>query len=294
MKRALIFGIGGMDGSYLADLLLAKGYQVYGTYRHSSVDNLARIVHCHSHVNLIPADIVDFHSVFSAVVQAEPDEIYNMADQDHVGYSTCVPLPQLEVTAGGCINVVEAARLYRPSKVRVFQPLSATMFGNAPPPQDENTPFDPQSPYACAKVAAHYICHYYRRTHGLFVATAIFFNHDSPRRGPGYLLQRIARGEKLTGSFDTLVDIGYAGEYVQAAWQILQLAEPMDFVIGTGTPYRIGDLLSDHPVSVSPAEWQEGLIAFTNKARTTFGFNPNHAAKSVLCMIKESLNASNR
>ena len=290
-KRALIFGVGGMDGSHCADLLLEKNYEVHGLYRRSSYDNLARVAHCRDRLKLHAGDMTDFDSVLAALMESRAEEAYNFADQDDVRFSHKVPLAQLAVTAGGCANVLRAAQIIKGAAsthappIRVFQPLSATMFGDATPPQNERTPFAPASPYACAKVAAYHLCQHYRREYGLWVGTAIFFNHDSPRRGPGYLLQRIARGERPDGDLSAVVDIGYAPEYVEAAWRILQHDKPDDFVIGTGIGYRIQNLCE----GVSrQTQATLGLIADATKAHRTLGWKPRRDAFSTLELIREN------
>lgn len=284
-KRALIFGVGGMDGSHCADLLLEENYEVHGMHRRSSYDNLARVAYCRDRLTLHAGDVTDFESVFNAVAAAEPHELYNFADQDDVRYSHKVPLAQMAATAGGCANVLQATRLYG-CKVRVFQPLSATMFGNVPAPQNEQTPFAPASPYAVAKVAAYYLCQHYRREYGLFVGTAIYFNHDGPRRGPGYLLQKIARGERPDGDLSAVVDIGYAPEYVEAAWRILQHDRPDDFVIGTGRGYTIESLMGrERPRYIEQPDTL-ALVAFPLKARTELGWVAQRDAWDVLQLLR--------
>ena len=286
--RALILGIGGQDGSYICDLLLEKGYEVHGLHRRSSVDNLRRIAHCRDRVTLHRGDMADLNSIMIACDRSRPDEIYNLADQDHVGASFASAAYSMDITAGAVGRMLELVRswLY---PIRFFQPLSATMFGDAPPPQNERTPFAPASPYACAKVAAYYLCQHYRREYGMHVSTAIFFNHDSPRRGGDYLLQRIARGDKLWGDLDTVVEVGYAREYMEAAHAILQLDKPDDFVIGTGRGFRIRDLVSNDWLRLAVEKPAAGLVADAGKARAAFGFDPKHDAFSVLAMIRREV-----
>ena len=285
MKRVLIFGINGQDGSFLAEILLERGYEVHGFYRRSSVDNLSRIRHLLSDVTLHKGDLTDYGSVHRAVAECLPlHEVYNEADQDHVGWSQSAPSYSAAVTYGGVVNVLEAVRQLTPT-TRIFQPVSATMFGYAPPRQDETTRLYPQSPYACAKVAAYYLCQHYRREHGMFVSCGILFNHDSPRRSGDYLLQRIARGEELWGDLETIVDIGYAREYMEAVWKLMQLDRPDDFVLGTGRGYRIKDLLTGNRVPLD-YKMEYGLVAYPVKAIQTFGFDPQYDAYSVLTMLR--------
>ena len=246
MKRVLILGIGGQDGSYLADVLLEKDYEVHGLYRRSSVNNLQRIEHIKDQIILHEGDLSEFSTILNAIITSKPDEIYNEADQDNVGSSFATPGYSYDITGAGVGRVLQACHLYNlhSKKVKLFQPVSATMFGDSPSPQNEQTPFNPQSPYACAKVFAYYLCRYYRETHNLFVSTGIMFNHDSPRREGNYLLQTIckqaqnvARGKQdaiVLNNLDLEVDIGYAKEYMNTAYQIMQLDASDDFVIGTG------------------------------------------------------------
>ena len=286
MKRALVIGCGGQDGSYLCDILLEKHYCVHGLYRRSSVDNLTRVAHCRDRVTLHAGDVTDANSLAVAFHESKPDEVYHVADQDEVGHSFAAPSVAVNVTYGGTVNVLEAVRRCCPS-ARVFVPSSATVFGDAPPPQTESTPFAPKSPYACAKAAAYYAARMYREHYRLHVCCGVMFNHDSPRRGGGYLLQRIARGQPLWGDTNATVDIGYAREYMEAAWRMLQLDTPDDFVIGTGRGYRIADLLSEK--KPKPVGAPAGLIANIGKARRVLDFNPTHDAASVLEMIRHNL-----
>lgn len=284
-KRALITGINGQDGSYLADILLEKSFEVHGLYRRSSVDNLTRIAHCRERITLHAGDVTDAGSLYRIFDDCDRfDEVYHLADQDEVGHSFTAPGVSVAVTYGGTVNVLEAVRQLTPS-TRVFVPSSATIFGNAPPPQNEETPLDPCSPYAVAKAAVIHACRMYREHYGLHVCCGIMFNHDSPRRGSGYLLQRIARGQPLWGDQEAVVDIGYAREYMEAAWRMMQLDKPDDFVIGTGRGYRIKDLVEGVMAWNFP---NAGLIADITKARRVLGFNPQHDAVSVLEMIRQS------
>jgi len=311
MKRALILGITGQDGSYLADLLLEKGCAVAGMVRRSSSEpaNLWRIKHLLDRVILYSGDLSDPASVCRILDDVRPDLIFNEADQDHVGWSYKTPGYSIDVTAGAVVRLLEAVRCNHPA-ARVFQPLSATMFGNAPPPQNEQTPFAPASPYAVAKTAAYYACQHYRREYGLFVSTAIFYNHDSERRGGDYLLQKIARGAVavarkqretlLIGDEDARVDVGYAPEYIDAAWRIIQLDRPDNFVIGTGREVTVRDLAAEALRTVGFCNWRfflsvdtefkrpgipPILIADCRYARNVFGWEPKHDAGSVVRML---------
>jgi GDPmannose 4,6-dehydratase len=260
-KRALIFGIAGQDGSYLAELLLDKGYEVHGTHRRSSYDNLARLTpEVRARVTLHRCELTDAAGVVRTLETVDADEVYNLADQDEVSWSRDTPGYSVAVTYGAPATVLEWLRANRydsdgpggRSGPRFFQPVSSTMFGPTAAPQNESTPLNPGSPYACAKAAAFLLCRHYRREHDVYVSCGIMFNHDSPRRGPDYLLQRIARqavavarGERerieLTGP-DALVDVGWAPDYVDAAWRTLQRDAANDYVIGTGCSVKISGL----------------------------------------------------
>lgn len=252
MKRALIFGVGGQDGSYLAELLLSKGYEVHGTVRRSSYDNIARVAHVRDRLTLHRCELTDAGSIHAAIYHSRADEIYNMADQDEVGWSKDTPGYSVGVTYGGPAVILEFLRHSSwANHAKFFQPISSTVFGPTAAPQDESTPLNPGSPYACAKAAAWLLCKHYRREHGVFVSCGVFFNHDSPRRGPGYLLQQIARqavavarGERnrveLTGP-DSYVDVGWAPDYVDAAWRTLQQDAPDDYVIGTECALKVSE-----------------------------------------------------
>lgn len=240
-KRALIFGIGGMDGSLLAELLLSNGYTVHGVY--PFFESFKNLAHLEGKVTLHRGDVQDFGSITSILRTVCPHEVYNEADLDNVGWSHSVPQLSLDVTAGSVLRILEAIHQTSPD-IRFFQPLSATMFGNPTSwPQNEDTPLNPLSPYACAKTYAYHLCRFYREKHNLFVSTGIFYNHDSERRSEGYLLHKIckgvvaiSRGEQRTlllGDLDTLVDIGCAREYVEGAWLSLQVDPPDDYVFST-------------------------------------------------------------
>lgn len=251
-KRALILGIGGQDGSYLAELLLAKGYRVYGLYRRSSCDNLWRLraAGVLNKVYLRVGDLCDPMSMHAALADVLPDEVYNLADQDHVGTSRATPRYNMDVTAGAVASLLEICRTVGP--VRVFQACSATMLRPSVDPIGYDHPHDPRSPYAIAKTAAFHLARHYRRDHGLYVATGVFYQHSSPRQSPDYLLptiarqaMEVARGDRgrieLIGP-DALVDVGYAPEYAEAAWRILQQDKADDWDVGTGVGYRVSTL----------------------------------------------------
>lgn len=314
MTRALILGIGGQDGSYLADILLECGYEVHGLHRRTSLGNLSRIAHIKNRLILHHGDMADPQSVHRIISAVKPLEVYNEADQDHVGWSYDTPALSVDITYGAVARTLESISRIN-CAIRFFQPLSATIFGNAPPSQNETTPFNPLSPYACAKAGAYHLCRHYRQTHGLLVSTAILFNHDSPRRTGDYLLHkicqgvaRIARKEERTltlGSLDMAVDVGFARDYMEAAWQILQQDEPDDFVIGTGCAWTIREMVEAAFGAVGIKSWEDRvildpafnrpdagctLLADPGKARKAFGFNPKTAIGELIAMlIKEEL-----
>jgi len=244
MKRALVLGVTGQDGSYLAELLLKKGYEVHGMIRRSATGNTCNIDHFKDKLVLHQGDLSDHTSLYRIISNVQPNELYNEADQDHVGHSKDTPAYSCDVTAKAIAIILASLVDTDNLSCKVFQPLSSTMFGEpASWPQTEETQFDPQSPYACAKVAAYYICRYYRKQFDLFVSTGILYNHTSERQTEDYLLPkicrsavRIARGEQeylAIGNLEDTVDIGYAPEYMEAAWTMLQQDEPDDFIISS-------------------------------------------------------------
>jgi GDPmannose 4,6-dehydratase len=259
MKRALITGITGQDGSYLAELLLKKGYEVHGIKRRSSSFNTGRIDHIYkdwhaenNRLKLHFADLDDATSLTKVLHETCPDEVYNLAAQSHVRVSFDVPEYTCGVTAIGSLRLLEAIRTVG-GKTRIYQASSSEMFGSTPPPQSETTSFHPRSPYACAKQFAHAITVNYRESYGLFACSGILFNHESPRRGETFVTRKIARAAAhikrghqtalYMGNTDARRDWGYAPEYVEAMWMMLQQDTPSDYVIGTGTSYSVRDFL---------------------------------------------------
>lgn len=245
-NRALILGIGGQDGSYLAELLVEKGYEVHGLYRRSSVDNLWRVRHLidSKSVTLHRGDLTDTASVMKIVKEVIPSSIYNEADQDDVNWSHEIVGYSLDVTYSAVGRLLEGLR-YIHYTGKFFQPLSATIFGLIPGPHDEKSPLDPRSPYACAKAGLLYLCRHYRKTHGMWIATGIMYNHHSPRRGDGYLLSKLCRGAvrikaglqekiELWGDPQDALEIGHADDYMDGAWRALQVDNPEDYVLATG------------------------------------------------------------
>ena len=258
-KKALITGITGQDGSYLAEFLLGKGYEVHGVIRRSSTFNTQRLEHLYvdfhqkdARLFLHYGDLSDSSRLTTLLQTVEPDEVYNLAAQSHVRVSFDEPEHTGDTTGLGSIRLLEAIRLLG-LECRFYQASSSEMFGASPPPQDENTVFYPRSPYGAAKLYSHWVTKNYREGYGLFATSGILFNHESPRRGETFVTRkitraaaRIAAGVQDTlylGNLDAVRDWGYAPEYIQAMWMMLQADEPDDFVIATGTRYSVEDFL---------------------------------------------------
>jgi GDPmannose 4,6-dehydratase len=259
MKKALITGITGQDGSYLAELLLSKGYEVHGVVRRSSSFNTERLegIYQDPHaadyrLRLHYGDLEDGSSLSNIVTKIKPDEVYNLAAQSHVRVSFDVAEYTVSTVGLGTLRLLEAVRELG-SACRFYQASSSEMFGSSPPPQNEHTAFQPRSPYACAKVFAHQLCQNYRDAYGMFIACGILFNHESPRRGIPFVTRKITRAaarikhgldKKLfMGNLDAKRDWGFAGDYVEAMWLMLQQDKPDDFVIATGESYSVRDVL---------------------------------------------------
>src|SRR5438445_7211279 len=253
-KRALITGITGQDGSYLAEFLLGKGYKVFGVVRRSSTDNVDRISHLSEKVVFIQADLLDQSSLISALRQAQPQEVYNLAAQSFVPTSWHQPVLTGEFTALGVTRMLEAIRAIDEG-IRFYQASSSEMFGNpTETPQRETTPFRPRSPYGVAKVYGHYITVNYRESYGLFACSGILFNHESPRRGLEFVTRKITQGvariklglasELRLGNLQAQRDWGFAGDYVRAMWLMLQQEQPDDFVVGTGQTHSVEEFVT--------------------------------------------------
>ena len=251
-KTAVITGVTGQDGSYLAELLLAKGYEVVGVVRRTSHDSYERIGHLLDRLHIVPADLLDQHSLTAVVRDAAPHEVYNLAAQSFVPTSWSQPVLTGEFTALGVTRLLEAVRLAHP-EARVYQASSSEMFGKAvETPQRETTPFYPRSPYGVAKVYGHWITVNYRESYGLYAVSGILFNHESPRRGLEFVTRkvthgvaRIVKGKATTlrlGNLDAGRDWGFAGDYVEAMWRMLQQPTPEDYVIGTGETHTVREL----------------------------------------------------
>ncbi len=315
MKKALITGITGQDGSYLAELLLAKGYEVYGLVRRSSSFNTERLegIYQDPHVpdyrlRLVYGDLEDGSSLANVVKKVEPDEIYNLGAQSHVRVSFDVPEYTVSTVAMGTLRLLEAMREIAP-KARFYQASSSEMFGSTPPPQNESTLFQPRSPYACAKVFAHQLCQNYRDAYGLFISCGILFNHESPRRGIPFVTRKITRAaarikhgldKKLfMGNLDARRDWGYAGDYVEAMWLMLQQDKPDDYVIATGESYSVRDCL-DVAFSTLGLDWQkfveldprylrptevDHLRGDASKAREKLGWKPKVSFRELITQM---------
>ena len=259
-KKALITGITGQDGSYLAELLLSKGYEVHGVIRRSSSSNTSRIDHLYQNPDLGGTklflhygDLSDSSRLITLVDSIQPSEVYNLAAQSHVRVSFDEPEFTGNTTGLGSIRLLEAIRMVG-LPTRFYQASSSEMFGASPPPQNEDTPFYPRSPYGAAKVYSYWVTRNYRESYGMFATNGILFNHESPRRGETFVTRKITRAvariaagaqDKLSlGNLDAIRDWGYAPEYVEAMWRMLQADEPGDFVVATGTEYSVKDFLS--------------------------------------------------
>lgn len=253
MPRAMITGVTGQDGSYLAEFLLAKGYQVVGVVRRTSHHSFERIEHLLGRIEIVTADLLDQHSLTMAVQQVQPDEVYNLAAQSYVPVSFTQPVLTGEFTALGVTRILEAIRLAHPA-ARFYQASSSEMFGKAvESPQRETTPFYPRSPYGVAKVYGHWMTVNYREAYGLYAVSGILFNHESPRRGMEFVTRKVTdavarislglSSELKLGNLDARRDWGYAGDYVDAMWRMLQQDAPRDYVIGTGETHSVQELV---------------------------------------------------
>jgi GDPmannose 4,6-dehydratase len=257
--RALITGINGQDGSYLAEFLLEKGYEVYGTVKRNSVaeNQTARLDSIYDRIgkNLIYADLTDLSSLLNALRISNPDEVYNLAAQSHVRISFDQPVYTANATGVGTLNLLEAVRSFNP-EIKIYQASSSEMFGNSIDPdgyQRETTPMNPVSPYGCAKVFSYNICRNYRNSYNMFISNGILFNHESPRRGTNFVTNKVCKeavkiklglSDKLVlGNLDATRDWGHAKDYVEAMWLILQQENPGDFVCSTGVSHSVKDLV---------------------------------------------------
>jgi GDPmannose 4,6-dehydratase len=311
-KTALITGITGQDGSYLAELLLDKGYDVVGVVRRTSHDSYERIGHLLDRLHIVPADLLDQHSLTTVVKDAKPDEIYNLAAQSFVPTSWTQPVLTGEFTALGVTRLLEAVRLAHP-EARFYQASSSEMFGKAvETPQRETTPFYPRSPYGVAKVYGHWITVNYRESYGLYAVSGILFNHESPRRGLEFVTRKVTHGaariacgkarELRLGNLDARRDWGYAGDYVEAMWRMLQQPAPQDYVIGAGETHTVRELcqiafahvgldweqyVQVDPSFVRPAE-VDVLLADPSKARRELGWRPSVGFAELVRMMMDA------
>jgi GDPmannose 4,6-dehydratase len=321
IRRALITGITGQDGSYLAEFLLAKGYEVHGLVRRASTFNTERIEHLYqdpheagTRLFLHHGDLTDGTSLSNLVLSLQPDEIYNLGAQSHVRVSFDQPLYTVDVDALGTLRILEAARqLQQRQPVRVYQASSSEMFGQAAEiPQRETTPFHPRSPYACAKVFSFYQTVNYREAYGLHASNGILFNHESPWRGETFVTRKITRGatrireglqQKLyLGNLDAKRDWGYAKDYVEAMWLMLQQDEPDDYVIATGQTRSVREFLeltfehldlrsADHVV-VDPRYFRPSevdlLLGDATKARERLGWRPETSFEELVKLMVDN------
>jgi GDPmannose 4,6-dehydratase len=267
MKTALITGINGMDGSHLADFLLEKGYTVYGLERRSSGETRANILHIQDKIKFIKGDLTDQNSLLRALKESQPDEVYNLAAQSFVGESWNTPEQTSDVTGLGVLRMLEAIREYGSDKIKFYQASSSEMFGRmVENPATENTPFYPRSPYGVSKLYGHWITKNYRESYDMFACSGILFNHESERRGLEFVTRKITNGVAkihlgLTdhislGNLDAQRDWGYAPDYVEAMWLMLQQDTPDDYVIATNCTYSIRDFLDEAFLAVGISDWE--------------------------------------
>ena len=270
MPRALITGVTGQDGSYLAELLLEKGYEVVGVVRRTSHHSYERIEHLLDRITVVAADLLDQHSLTVVIQETQPDEVYNLAAQSYVPTSWTQPVLTGEFTALGVTRILEAIRLVRPA-ARFYQASSSEMFGKATEtPQRETTPFYPRSPYGVAKVYGHWITVNYRESYDLYAVSGILFNHESPRRGIEFVTRKVTDGvariklglarELRLGNLEARRDWGFAGDYVEAMWRMLQQPGPQDYVIGTGETHSVRELV-ELAFSHVGLDWQEFVVS---------------------------------
>lgn len=312
MPKALITGITGQDGSYLAEFLLEKGYEVIGMVRRTSTVNFHRIAHIQNDITIVPGDLLDQVSLIHILEEHQPDEVYNLAAQSFVQTSWGQPVFTGEVTALGVTRVLDAIRIVNP-KIRFYQASSSEMFGKVVEvPQKETTPFYPRSPYGVAKVYGHWITVNYRESYNLHASSGILFNHESPRRGLEFVTRKITHhvakiklgmtNELRLGNLDARRDWGYAKDYVKAMWLMLQQDEPDDYVVATGETYSVEDFLvaafgcvnlnwRDYVVQderfMRPAE-VDLLVGDPSKAKRKLGWQPSVSFKELVEMMVEA------
>jgi len=311
-KRALITGITGQDGSYLAELLLSEGYDVYGVVRRASTENYERIEHLRGQITLLQADLLDQSSLVQAIRESNPSELYNLAAQSFVPTSWAQPVLTAEFTAIGVTKVLEAMRAVNP-EIRFYQASSSEMYGKVlEVPQSEDTPFYPRSPYGVAKVYGHYITVNYRESYNLHASSGILFNHESPRRGLEFVTRKVTDGvsriklglatELRMGNLDSQRDWGFAGDYVKAMWLMLQQDTPDDYVVATGETHTVKELVQlafdrvgldwekyvvIDPRFIRPAE-VDLLIGQPAKANKVLGWVPETSFQTLVNMMVDA------
>lgn len=312
-KHALITGITGQDGSYLAEFLLSKNYKVFGLTRRTSTPNYERIRHFQDKIELIPGDLLDQQSLTSAIEKSDPEEIYNLAAQSFVQTSWSQPVLTGEFTALGVTRMLEAVRQVQPA-AKFYQASSSEMFGKvAQTPQNEKTPFHPRSPYGVAKVYGHWITINYRESYDLFAVSGILFNHESPRRGLEFVTRKISHGvakiylgqakDITLGNLDAKRDWGFAGDYVEAMWMMLQMKTADDYVIATGENHSVAQFAEEAFRVIGENNWKkyvktsqefmrpaevDFLIGDSSKAKKSLGWNPKVTFKNLVKIMVEA------
>lgn len=323
MKKALIFGITGQDGSYLAEFLLEKNYEVHGVIRRASTFNTERIEHLYhdphedrGQLHLHYGDLADASTIRQLIYNIEPDEVYNLGAQSHVRVSFDIPEYTGNITGLGTMRLLEAIKdyeLHTKKKVKFYQASSSEMFGATPPPQNEKTAFYPRSPYGVSKVFSYWTTINYREAYGIFASNGILFNHESPRRGETFVTRKITKAvnkikaglqSKLyLGNLEARRDWGYAKEYVEAMWKMLQHDKPDDFVIGTGQSHSVKDFVIEAFKHVGIDDWEkyvgideryyrptevENLIADPSKAKTVLGWEPKVKFEELVAIMMDA------
>ncbi len=320
MKKALITGITGQDGSYLSSFLIGKQYEVHGLLRRSSSFNTGRVDHLYKDTHdpsakliLHYGDMTDGSSVRKVLQEVQPDEIYNLAAQSHVRVSFELPEYTADVVATGTLRLLEAVQDYANSgrPIRLYQAGSSEMFGSAPPPQSETTPFHPRSPYAVSKVAAHWYCVNYREAYNLFICNGILFNHESPHRGETFVTRKITRAlariklglqnHLYLGNMEARRDWGFAGDYIEAMWLMLQSDKADDYVVATGESYSVREFLEE-AASQLDVDWEkvvkidsrylrpaevDFLQGDPSKAERELGWKPRVSFRELVAMMVE-------
>ncbi|MCX6710090.1 MAG: GDP-mannose 4,6-dehydratase [Candidatus Woesearchaeota archaeon] len=312
-KSALITGITGQDGSYLAEFLLSKDYKVYGFIRRTSTESTERIKHILSKIELIEGDLTDLSSIIRAVEYSKPDEVYNLASMSFVAHSWKSPITTAEITGLGVLNVLEALRISG-CKAKFYQASSSELFGKAAEtPQSEKTPFYPRSPYGVSKLFGYWTAVNYRESYGMFACNGILFNHESPRRGIEFVTRKITDGvariklglqdELRLGNLDAKRDWGFAGDYVEAMWLMLQKEKPEDYVIGTGETHTVREFVEEAFKAAGIKDYQKYvkvdekfmrpadvnlLLADTAKAKKELGWKPKMSFSALVKTMVES------